>query len=91
MRKDVFVIGDRAFSWRELCELRRQQEEARKAAQPKQLTLFELRDDCRPAIERGLPTATRSPRSSIRSLRCSPLPGAAVRHAGEAMGPVKPR
>jgi len=35
-----------------LCELRRQQLEARQAAQPRQLALFELKDDCRPATER---------------------------------------
>ncbi len=32
--------------------IRRQQLEAWKAAQPKQLSLFELKDDCRPAAER---------------------------------------
>jgi hypothetical protein len=40
------------YSWQQLCELRRQQLEAWKAAQPKQPALFELKDDCRPATER---------------------------------------
>lgn len=51
-KPDVILIGGHAFSWQELCELRRQQLEAWKAAQPWQLALFELRDDCRPVAER---------------------------------------
>jgi antirestriction protein ArdC len=35
-----------------ICELRRQQLEVLKAAQPRQLALFELKDDCRPVTER---------------------------------------
>jgi hypothetical protein len=51
-KPDIILIGGRAFSWQELCELRRQQLEDWRAAQPRQLALFELRDDCRPATER---------------------------------------
>lgn len=53
-KPDTIMIGGRAYSWPELCELRRQQLEARKAAQPRQLALFELKDDCRPAAGRYL-------------------------------------
>jgi hypothetical protein len=31
-KPDIILIGGHAFSWQELCELRRQQLEARKAA-----------------------------------------------------------
>jgi hypothetical protein len=51
-KPDTIVIDGRAFSWHQLCELRRQQLEAWKAAQGKQPALFELRDDCRPEAER---------------------------------------
>jgi hypothetical protein len=51
-KPDILVVDGRAFSWRQICELRRQQLEARKAAEPRQLALFELKDDCRPATER---------------------------------------
>jgi hypothetical protein len=51
-KPDTVFVGGHAFSWHELCELRRQQLEERKAAQPRQLALFELRDDCRPLAER---------------------------------------
>jgi hypothetical protein len=51
-KSDTILIGGHAYSWQQLCELRRQQLEARQAAQPRQLALFELQDDCRPAAER---------------------------------------
>jgi hypothetical protein len=51
-KADTLIIGGHGYSWQQLCELRRQQLEARRAAQPQQLTLFELRDDCRPEAER---------------------------------------
>jgi hypothetical protein len=38
--------------WQEICELRRQQLEARKAARPRQLPLLKFKDDCLPAAER---------------------------------------
>jgi hypothetical protein len=52
-RDDVIVIDGRAHSWRALCDLRRAQREAVRAARGKQLTLFALKDDCRPATEQS--------------------------------------
>ncbi len=49
---DIFVIGGRAYSWRQLCELRRQQLEAARKARGTQPALFELRKDCRPSSQR---------------------------------------
>ena len=49
---DTIVIDGRAYSWRALCERRREQLEAWKAAQPRQPSLFDLKDDTRPAAER---------------------------------------
>ena len=51
-RPDILMVDGHAFSWQQICELRRQQLEARKAAQPRQPSLFELKDDRRPATER---------------------------------------
>jgi len=48
----IILIGRHAYRWQEICELRRQQLEAWKAAQPKQPSLFELKDDRRPLAER---------------------------------------
>jgi hypothetical protein len=52
MKPDTLIVDGHAFSWQRLCELRRQQLEARKAAQPQQPALFELKNDLRPAAER---------------------------------------
>lgn len=49
---DTIIIEGRGFSWRQICELRRQQIEQLQAAQPRQLVLFEVKEDCRPAVER---------------------------------------
>jgi hypothetical protein len=46
------MLNGHAYSWRELCELRRRQLEARKVNQPCQLALFDLKEDCRPEAER---------------------------------------
>jgi hypothetical protein len=51
-KPDTIVIDGHAFSWHRLCELRRQQLEAWKAAQPSQPALFDLKDDCHPTAER---------------------------------------
>jgi hypothetical protein len=51
-KSDTILIDGRAYSWTEICELRRRQLEARKASQGRQLALFELKDDSRPASER---------------------------------------
>ena len=51
-KPDIILIGGHAYRWQEICELRRQQLEAWKTAQSRQLALFELKDDRRPAAER---------------------------------------
>jgi len=51
-KPDTLVVDGHAFSWQRLCELRRQQLEAWKAEQARQLALFELKTDRRPATER---------------------------------------
>jgi hypothetical protein len=51
-KPDTILIGGRAYSWQEICDLRHRQLEAGKASQPRQLALFELKDDCRPVAER---------------------------------------
>jgi hypothetical protein len=51
-KPDIIIVGGRAFRWQEICDLRRHQLEAWKAAQPRQLALFELKNDRRPAAER---------------------------------------
>jgi hypothetical protein len=45
-------VDGHALSWQRLMKLRRQQLEAWKAEEFRQLTLFELKDDCRPMAER---------------------------------------
>ena len=53
MRKpDTIIVDGHAFSWRRLCELRKAQLEAWRAAQAQQPALFDLRDDSRPSCER---------------------------------------
>jgi hypothetical protein len=51
-KPDTLIVDGRALSWQRLLELRRQQLEAWQAGQSRQLTLFELKDDCRPETER---------------------------------------
>lgn len=51
-RPDTILIDGHAYSWRQLCELRRQQLEAWEAAQPRQPALFAVRHDARPPHER---------------------------------------
>ena len=51
-KPDTLVVDGHGFSWQRLCELRRQQLEAWRAAEQRQLALFELKEDCRPAAER---------------------------------------
>ena len=51
-KPDTITVDGRAYSWQQLCELRRAQLEAWRAAQPKQPAVFELKDDCRPLAER---------------------------------------
>jgi hypothetical protein len=60
-RPDTVILDGHAYSWQQLCDLRRAQLEAWKATQPKQPTLFELREDCRPAAERTAAGRYREP------------------------------
>ena len=48
---DTIMIDGRTYSWRWLCEIRRRQLDAWKAARPQQPALFDLKDDSRPAWE----------------------------------------
>jgi hypothetical protein len=52
MRPDTIVIDGRAYRWRDIVELRRQQIAAWKAARPEQPALFALKEDFRPATQR---------------------------------------
>jgi hypothetical protein len=58
---DTIMIEGRAFSWKRILELRREQLEAWKAAQPRQPALFELKDDSRPAAESSADGRYREP------------------------------
>jgi hypothetical protein len=51
-KPDIIIVDGHALSWQRICDLRRQQLEAWKAEQARQLALFELKDDCRPEAER---------------------------------------
>lgn len=48
---DAFLLEGRAYSWRQLCELRRAQLEAIRKARGVQPVLFALRDDHRPTSQ----------------------------------------
>ena len=60
-KPDIIIIDGRAFNWQRISELRRQQLEAWQAAQPRQLALFALQDDCRPPAERTAAGRYREP------------------------------
>jgi hypothetical protein len=51
-KPDTLIVDGHAYSWQRLCELRRQQLAAWKAARGEQPALFELQKDFRPAAER---------------------------------------
>ena len=51
-RPDTIVIDGRAYRWRDIVELRRQQIAAWKAARLEQPALFPLRLDCRLPTQR---------------------------------------
>jgi hypothetical protein len=61
MNTDVFIIDGRAYSWRQLCELRRSQLEATRKARGTQATLFALREDHRPSAETTVAGRYREP------------------------------
>jgi hypothetical protein len=52
MSADTFILDGRAYSWRKLCQLRREQLEAIRKARGKQDALFELKDDYRLTSQR---------------------------------------
>jgi hypothetical protein len=52
MRPDTIIIDGRAYRWRDIVQLRRQQIAAWKAARLEQPALFALKQDCRPATQR---------------------------------------
>ena len=60
-RPDTIIIEGRAYRWREIVELRRQQLAAWKAARPEQPALFRLREDSRPKSERTAAGRYREP------------------------------
>lgn len=60
-KPDILIVDGHAFSWHRILELRRQQLEAWKNEQCRQLALFELKDDCRPAVERNAAGRYREP------------------------------
>jgi len=47
-RPDTIILDGRAYRWRDILEMRRQQIAAWKAARPDQPALFALKEDCRP-------------------------------------------
>ena len=51
-KPDTIIVDGHAFSWRRLCELRRQQMEVWTKVEARQPALFELRTDSRPRAER---------------------------------------
>ena len=61
MSADTFILDGHAYSWRRVCELRRQQLAERRKAEGMQAALFELRDDHRPAAERTAAGRYREP------------------------------
>ena len=60
-KPDILMVDGHAFSWQRLCELRREQLEAWKAARPEQPALFPLIADCRPPAERTAAGRYREP------------------------------
>ena len=50
-KSDMIIIDGHPSSWQHFLELRRQQVEARRAAQRRRLALFELKHDCRPQTD----------------------------------------
>jgi hypothetical protein len=60
-RPDTIIIDGRAYRWRDIVELRRQQLEAWKAARPDQPALFALKQDSRPTAARTAAARYREP------------------------------
>jgi hypothetical protein len=60
-KPDTIIIDGHAHSWRQLCELRRQQLDAWREAEGTQPALFDLKEDHRPAAERSAAGRYREP------------------------------
>ena len=60
-KPDILYVDGHAFSWRRLVQLRREQLEAWKDSEARQLALFDLRTDCRPRSERSAAGRYREP------------------------------
>ena len=61
-KPETVVVDGHGFNWQRLCELRRQQQvEAWRAAQIRQLALFEMHQDRRPTAERSASGRYREP------------------------------
>jgi hypothetical protein len=60
-KPDTIIVNGHGYSWQQLCELRRQQLEAWRAAQASQPALFEIKDDTRPTAERTAAGRYREP------------------------------
>lgn len=58
---DTIMIDERAYSWRVLCERRRAQLEAWRAAHLRQPASFPMKDDTRPTAERTATGRYREP------------------------------
>jgi hypothetical protein len=67
-KPDILIIDGHAFSWQRLCDVRRQQLEAWKQSEARQLALFELQTDYRPRVERTAAGRYREP-SLLDSMR----------------------
>lgn len=61
MSADTFILDGHAYSWRRVCELRRQQLAERRKVEGMQAVLFELHEDHRPASERTAAGRYREP------------------------------
>lgn len=60
-KPDTIIVDGHAFSWRRLCELRRQQMEAWTRAEARQPALLDVRTDSRPRSERTAARRYREP------------------------------
>jgi len=74
-RPDTIDIDGRRYFWRDIVERRRQQRAAYDAAQPRQLALFDLKGDVRPATQRSAAGRYAEP----ELLEWTPKPGGTFR------------
>lgn len=60
-KPDILIVDGRGYNWQRLVQLRHTQLEAWRVDHARQLTLFELQDDCRPEAERTAAGRYREP------------------------------